>query len=218
MTRMSNDAVSPVVGVMLMLVVTIIIAAVVSAFAGGFGGAQQITPHATVTATVVIDNVTGTSTCVNVAPFTCTRTYPDGFTAKNGIMFESTGGTPFNLNSIIVELVSDSGTTQTVRGTDKLDPDHTILPYGTANGGYFLKIGNISLSDTVISPGDRFMFYADECYDVSSGGKSRTLMWGPKGINGGHMYLSANSRTQWYILDINTQRAIANGQLLMPVW
>jgi FlaG/FlaF family flagellin (archaellin) len=41
-----DDGVSPVVGVMLMLVVTIIIAAVVSAFAGGLGGSQQKTPQA----------------------------------------------------------------------------------------------------------------------------------------------------------------------------
>jgi len=38
--------VSPVVGVMLMLVVTIIIAAVVSAFAGGLSGSQTKTPQA----------------------------------------------------------------------------------------------------------------------------------------------------------------------------
>lgn len=38
------DAVSPVVGVMLMLVVTIIIAAVVSGFAGGIGGTSQAAP------------------------------------------------------------------------------------------------------------------------------------------------------------------------------
>jgi len=39
-----DDAVSPVVGVMLMLVVTIIIAAVVSGFAGGLIGGQQKAP------------------------------------------------------------------------------------------------------------------------------------------------------------------------------
>jgi len=43
--RENEDAVSPVVGVMLMLVVTIIIAAVVSGFAGGMiGGNNQKTP------------------------------------------------------------------------------------------------------------------------------------------------------------------------------
>jgi FlaG/FlaF family flagellin (archaellin) len=43
-----DDAVSPVVGVMLMLVVTIIIAAVVSAFAGGVTSSQAKTPQASI--------------------------------------------------------------------------------------------------------------------------------------------------------------------------
>lgn len=41
MIKENNAAVSPVVGVMLMLVVTILIAAVVSAFAGGMGGSTK---------------------------------------------------------------------------------------------------------------------------------------------------------------------------------
>jgi FlaG/FlaF family flagellin (archaellin) len=41
-----ENAVSPVIGVMLMIVVTIIIAAVVSAFAGGLAGDQKKTPSA----------------------------------------------------------------------------------------------------------------------------------------------------------------------------
>jgi len=44
----NDDAVSPVVGVMLMLVVTIIIAAVVSGFAGGLAGGVQTTPQASI--------------------------------------------------------------------------------------------------------------------------------------------------------------------------
>jgi FlaG/FlaF family flagellin (archaellin) len=46
--RKGEDAVSPVVGVMLMLVVTIIIAAVVSAFAGGLTNPSQKAPSASV--------------------------------------------------------------------------------------------------------------------------------------------------------------------------
>jgi len=42
-----DDAVSPVVGVMLMLVVTIIIAAIVSSFAGGLGSTSGTAPTAT---------------------------------------------------------------------------------------------------------------------------------------------------------------------------
>ena len=48
--KLSNEAVSPVVGVMLMLVVTIIIAAVVSGFAGSMTHSIQVTPQATITA------------------------------------------------------------------------------------------------------------------------------------------------------------------------
>jgi len=45
-SRKSDDAVSPVVGVMLMLVVTIIIAAVVAAFAGGLADSTTPAPQA----------------------------------------------------------------------------------------------------------------------------------------------------------------------------
>jgi archaeal type IV pilus assembly protein PilA len=48
MRQTDENAVSPVVGVMLMLVVTIIIAAVVSAFAGGLSGGTQEAPSAVI--------------------------------------------------------------------------------------------------------------------------------------------------------------------------
>jgi FlaG/FlaF family flagellin (archaellin) len=51
MKQYKEHAVSPVVGVMLMLVVTIIIAAVVSGFAGGLMKGQTKTPQATITGT-----------------------------------------------------------------------------------------------------------------------------------------------------------------------
>jgi FlaG/FlaF family flagellin (archaellin) len=47
----NESAVSPVVGVMLMLVVTIIIAAIVSAFAGGLVGGTQKAPQAAIQGT-----------------------------------------------------------------------------------------------------------------------------------------------------------------------
>lgn len=51
MSNINDNAVSPVVGVMLMLVVTILIAAVVSAFAGGMGSANEKSPQATIRGT-----------------------------------------------------------------------------------------------------------------------------------------------------------------------
>lgn len=50
MNARNEEAVSPVVGVMLMLVVTIVIAAVVSAFAGGMGSSQEKVPQMTLKA------------------------------------------------------------------------------------------------------------------------------------------------------------------------
>lgn len=50
MARRNTNAVSPVVGVMLMLVVTIVIAAIVSAFAGGLQSNTQKTPNVQITA------------------------------------------------------------------------------------------------------------------------------------------------------------------------
>ena len=53
--KRKDDAVSPVVGVMLMLVVTIIIAAVVSAYSGGLVGSQEETPSAVIESLVLMD-------------------------------------------------------------------------------------------------------------------------------------------------------------------
>lgn len=50
-----EDAVSPVIGVMLMLVVTIIIAAVVAAFASGLGGDVEAAPAAILDVDVYTD-------------------------------------------------------------------------------------------------------------------------------------------------------------------
>jgi len=59
MSNINDNAVSPVVGVMLMLVVTILIAAVVSAFAGGMGSANEKSPQATIRGTYSIaDGIT----------------------------------------------------------------------------------------------------------------------------------------------------------------
>ena len=62
-----DAAVSTVVGVMLMLVVTIIIAAVVSSFAGGLGTTKDATPTVTFKADLsVADGLT--ITCLGVSP------------------------------------------------------------------------------------------------------------------------------------------------------
>ncbi|MBN1431290.1 MAG: type IV pilin N-terminal domain-containing protein [Methanomicrobiaceae archaeon] len=59
--KRENEAVSPVVGVMLMLVVTIIIAAVVSAFAGSMASTQEKAPSASFRAAISNDGSWGGS-------------------------------------------------------------------------------------------------------------------------------------------------------------
>ncbi len=59
--RKNDNAVSPVVGVMLMLVVTIIIAAVVSAYAGGLGKTEQKPPTASIECHITNDGTWGGS-------------------------------------------------------------------------------------------------------------------------------------------------------------
>jgi len=53
---MNEDAVSPVIGVMLMIVVTVIIAAVVSAFAGGMSASESKVPNAAFTVHTDLDD------------------------------------------------------------------------------------------------------------------------------------------------------------------
>jgi FlaG/FlaF family flagellin (archaellin) len=82
MIRNSGDAVSPVVGVMLMLVVTIILAAVVSGFASGLADNTETTPQASIS-----------------ADFSCS---PYG----NQTVFSHNGGDAFDLNDIRVQFQS----------------------------------------------------------------------------------------------------------------
>jgi flagellin-like protein len=58
----NEEGVSPVIGVMLMLVVTIIIAAVVSGFAGGLAGSQEKAPAASFECRISNSGAWGTST------------------------------------------------------------------------------------------------------------------------------------------------------------
>ena len=62
-----DAAVSPVIGVMLMLVVTIIIAAVVSSFAGGLGTTKDTTPTVTFKADLSVEDGL-TITCLGASP------------------------------------------------------------------------------------------------------------------------------------------------------
>ena len=77
-----DRAVSPVVGVMLMLAITIMVAAIASAFAGSFSDTGEKSPQSSISVPAHFEkNVTGS-------------------TDYYRIYFDHTGGDPFSLNSI----------------------------------------------------------------------------------------------------------------------
>ncbi|MDD5024134.1 MAG: type IV pilin N-terminal domain-containing protein [Methanoregula sp.] len=207
MKRMTSDAVSPVVGVMLMLVVTIIIAAVVSAFSGGLGGSQQKTPLVSITAEPVITGFSDEDTTDG-----STTDYATGFTAKNGIMFENTGGDTISLNEVDI-ILDGGGTKYTFTSADTI-PSKTCLPSGI--GGFFAKVGAAS-GDMSISPGDRFMFYSDNHYDSSGSGWGATggkyLMWKPSGASNG-IGIQFGTKTGYMIIDRVSSKVITSGYVV----
>jgi FlaG/FlaF family flagellin (archaellin) len=104
----NEDGVSPVIGVMLMIVVTIIIAAVVSGFAGGMTSSESKVPNAAFT---VHPNLKGNGT----------------------IAFHHVGGDELVLNEILVQLEHNS-TSIILSNLDEMT-GHTNYPYLTKMGG-----------------------------------------------------------------------------------
>lgn len=217
MIRKSDEAVSPVVGVMLMLVVTIIIAAVVSAFAGGLGGDQQKTPQVSLKAEPVIQAFADEDD-TNFG-----KDYPDGFTAANGIEFENVGGDTFRLTDINVIL--DCGSTKyTITPTDRIndnDPgaEWTCLPADITDGGYFLKVGGATVYDKTIAPGDKFMLYADGHYDNTHSAdypgpdNGKYLVWRPDDTTNG-IGAQFGTKVGYTIVDRDTSKVISSGYVV----
>jgi FlaG/FlaF family flagellin (archaellin) len=145
-----DTAVSPVVGVMLMLVVTIIIAAIVSAFAGGMTGSTSKTPQASITATITVP------------------------TAGNQTVFAHNGGDAFDLKDIKVVFQSqDTKTTLTMN-----DLNVTTGSYNTPKCIQFHKVGDTT-GTTMIKPGDSFVIVGVNDLDYNpTYGTAHTLDYG----------------------------------------
>ncbi|WP_048150406.1 type IV pilin N-terminal domain-containing protein [Methanolacinia paynteri] len=207
MIRKNDRAVSPVVGVMLMLVVTIILAAVVSAFAGGMAGDQEIAPQATIKAESAVNDPIKDTDTANYNP-----NYPDDFSAANGILFENMGGDTFMLNEIKVQLLNQ-GVTMTVTPGNRVDysDPYVCLPEDVTDGGYFAKIGS-SVDDMVIEPGDKFMLYADACYITDEDDITQKYISWELSSRG---YGPLGEMFEWKVIDTNSDSVIATGKLVL---
>lgn len=203
-----ESAVSPVVGVMLMLVVTIIIAAVVSGFAGGLASGTSKAPQATLSCSAAIDDIQDTDK-TDWEP-----TYPVNFTAKNGLLFEHKGGDAFALSDISIQLQSGDAK-YTLSTYDEIQTtEGTCLP-DPANMSYIMEIGD---SDGFITPGDKFMLYADNCRidDVPASGYNNDaqISWKPEGAAGGKAaYL--NTKMEYKVIDKASGKVIQSGSVVL---
>jgi len=132
---MNEDAVSPVIGVMLMIVVTVIIAAVVSAFAGGMSASENKVPNAAFTV------------------------HTDTTDKENGtIAFHHRGGDELMLDEILIQLEYKDKSI-TLSNLDKRNnPRHK-------NDYYLKKLGEDDKDDdkvVFIKGGDRLVLRCDK--------------------------------------------------------
>jgi len=141
-----NDAVSPVIGVMLMLVVTIIIAATVSAFGGGLMEDAKKAPNAQIHYVGATWGVDGTNT---VAP---------------GLVFEHLGGDPVDLTTLQIDLRGGSAICLITYN----DPPSTRngLNDGRARSNVRMEKYGAGLTlgervNTKLNAGERFIIYGE---------------------------------------------------------
>jgi FlaG/FlaF family flagellin (archaellin) len=133
----SDDAVSPVVGVMLMLVVTIIIAAVVSAFAGGLSQTTSKAPQLSIGAEVrndsyiLIDHNGGdpvSAGTISVRTFIPSGTYKDlSYKVDLSKAIDLASGEP---------LIGSYGTARTIQTGDKIRINWADAFAASSYGGY----------------------------------------------------------------------------------
>ena len=183
-TKPRNEyAVSPVIGVMLMIVVTIIIAAVVAAFAGDFANSDRKAPQAVISAEVLpwVDVPTGNST---------------------GILFSEESGDYIDLNDVQVVLAcGDESIRFDVTGDDKTPygyPHILKVSPATSGGMYFYH------NDRQINTGNQFMLYAD-----NNGKGNSVLGWETPY----EFYLKNTTICTYVILDKPSQQTISGGKI-----
>jgi FlaG/FlaF family flagellin (archaellin) len=213
--RIGDAAVSPVIGVMLMLVVTIIIAAMVSAFSGTVARDETLAPQVTL-------SVSYTSSITDTDKTNSIPDHPVSFKPNNGIEFRLSGGDSFSLRDITVQLKQgenvinfDMNThlnSSAAVDTEKL----TIVKNSEDNDTYFGLPGG---GDDLITVGDSFMIVADDCYDSTMATdktivKGRFLTWSPEDT-GGTFRIQVDVPFKYTITDQLSGKPMQSGTLII---
>jgi FlaG/FlaF family flagellin (archaellin) len=168
----NESAVSPVIGVMLMIVVTIIIAAIVSAFAGDLSGGQSTAPVASIQCSIVKNdagNATLTMTHLSGDPINTANT-------RIIVSYKDANGNPkqARTSGSSVSILNSAGTSVTVTVPYLADPragsltvagSVTNISYGNYvwNTGQVITTGNaagfaaiLGVAPSAVSTGDTF--------------------------------------------------------------
>lgn len=202
--QIREDGVSPVVGVMLMLVVTIIIAAMVASFTGGLAGEQKAAPQVTF-------DVSYTASIIDTDKTNNEPDYKSEYKPNNGLTFRLLGGDSFRLKDIAVQLKNgdstitfDSNVYRSISNsnvdTEKLN---IILGSNGVNETYFAVPKQ---QDEVIALGETFSVLVDGYYDNSlnttATKKGQFLRWTP--VEGGTFEIQLNVPVEYVVLDKNS--------------
>lgn len=226
MKKINEDAVSPVVGVMLMVVVTVVVAAVVAMFASGFTTGTDTAPAAKLT---YLGSVQGNN-------------FEDGCTGEIGLLFEHEGGdrvvftdmefslvenkrglvnevtfTMYDLNSS--DVVSNS---EAVPGSAILYPNSKISSDADKMTYRFKKIDSTiangqKVQGQTVETGERFIVYVDEIIQ-NTASKYNTAVVHINRYGPGEAYYSdgefeIGTGTIWSIKDTKSGKVIASGTL-----
>jgi len=214
-----DEAVSPVVGVMLMLVVTIIIAAVVSAFAGGLAGETNKAPQASLVAKEIVVNEAYDADKTNSDPDPVTGKCSDVY-----VVFEHMGGDGINLNDIDIHLGSlKYPHEKSVIANMKAANTTAYGAHSDINSAFSKNwtqyICGFPDGGSLISPGSRFALHADYVRErvdsVNVKNNFKRISWRPDGAAGAFS-VDVGDYLTYDIIDRQTKKSISSGQILVP--
>ena len=203
--KISEEGVSPVIGVMLMLVVTIIIAAVVSAFATGFA----------------TETTNGPNAQIHLSQVVMTPHY-------QGIEFEHMGGDVVDLRNLVMRFRTGNthGEINYNSGYSMMKDSASDYLYGLdqsitgPSGNYprFQKVGHQATSgtgdtgmtqDNFLRAGEKFRVY----FDLS---QSPFCYLGYRDVEGGSFGLYWGEESEYVIMDRESGTVIAKGLIPSP--
>lgn len=209
-----ENAVSPVVGVMLMLVIVVIIAAVVSGFAGNILSTTEKAPQAQIQYVgVMAGNLSS----------------DEGGLGEVGLVFEHKGGEElslFNLQLDLKENIRTGGNETTIAYNDAPSATYKNNPVpGESRLSDTIetrmkKIGVSSSAvatpgNTLIKPGDRFIVFADRIIAVSGSSYNHVYLIADRGGSTAYSEgeFELGPKTQYSLIDTKSGSILSTGDL-----